>query len=324
MCRATCLSVLLSSLSALLLTNSVQAQLAHTVTAQNQFLCIAGSNGSGIAPGTSLVPSKSMSAYYSGGFQTLQANGSYQTTMTASSLGFSLTESSLNQGSGSAYTGPNQTLWVLWSLQPVTGTLTVSGFATTFSPFNLRTVYVDIDGDGSVEWSLSAGGVLSIPLTVNGSRSIRITSATNAAIGNVQINANMMFSVSATKEAYGTGCGAPLTLDSNVPALGTNWVLTTTGVDAISPFAVTFFGNRGPAVPFVTLGFNAPGCDAHLQSVFGSLSGTNSSGTASVTVAVPNSTVLVGAELSGQSVCLTTNNAALLHSSNGLEGTIGG
>jgi len=324
MFRATCLSVLLSSLSALLLTNSVQAQLTHTVTAQNLFLCVAGSTGTGIAPGSSLVPSNSMSAYYSGGFQTLQASGSYQATMTTSSLGFTLLESSSNLGSGSAYTGPNETLWVLSSLQPVTGTLRVSGFATTFSPFNLRTVTVDIDDDGSVEWSMSAGGVLSIPLTVNGSRSIRIISATDAAIGNVQINANMMFSVAATKEAYGTGCGAPLTLDSNVPALGTNWVLTTTGVDAISPFAVTFFGNRGPAVPFVTLGLNAPGCDAHLQSVFGSLSGANSSGIASVTVAIPSSAALIGAELSGQSVCLTSNNAALLHSSNGLEGTVGG
>ena len=94
--------------------------------------------------------------------------------------------------------------------------------------------------------------------------------------------------------------------------------------DAISPFAVTFFGNRGPAVPFVTLGLNAPGCDAHLQSVFGSLSGANSSGIASVTVAIPSSAALIGAELSGQSVCLTSNNAALLHSSNGLEGTVGG
>jgi hypothetical protein len=313
-------SVLLASLMA----QSVTAQIAHTVTTQNYFLCIAGQSGGGIPAGSSLIPSNSMSAYYSGGFQTLQANGFYQTTMTASSLGFSLTESCLNLGSGSASTGPNHTLWVLGSSQPVTGTLTVTGSATTFSPFNLRTVNVDVDNDGSVEWSLAAGGALSIPLTVNGSRSIRITSATNAAIGDVQINANMTFSVSATKETYGTGCGAPLTLDSNVPALGTNWVLTTTGVDAISPFAVTFFGDRGSAVPFVTLGFNAPGCDAHLQSVFGSLSGANSSGIASVTVAVPSSAALIGAELSGQSVCLTGNNAALLHSSNGLEGTIGG
>ena len=183
MIRATCLSLLLPSLSALLLTNSVQAQLAHTVTAQNQFLCIAGPSGDGITPGSNLIPSNSMSAYYLGGFQTLQASGAYQTTMTASSLGFSLQESSSNLGSGVAYTGPNETRWVLWSSLPVTGTLTVTGYATTFSPFNLRTVDVDIDDDGSVEWFLSAGGILSIPLTVNGSRAIRITSATNAAIG---------------------------------------------------------------------------------------------------------------------------------------------
>ena len=322
--RLSLSSFLLAALIALLMSQSVTAQIAHTATTQNYFSCIAGPSGGGIPAGFSLIPSNSMSAYYSGGFQTLQATGSYQTTMTASSLGFSLTESCLNLGSGTASTGPNHSLWVIGSLQPVTGTLTVTGSSTTFSPFNLRTVNVDIDDDGSVDWSLAAGGALSIPLTVNGSRSIRVTTATNAAIGNVQINANLMFSVSATSEIYGTGCGAPLSLSSNAPALGTNWVLTTTGIDAISPFAVTFFGDRGPAVPFTTFGLNAPGCDAHLQSVLGSLSGASSSGTASVTIAVPNSAALIGAELSGQSACLTTSNAAGLHSSNGLEATIGG
>jgi len=115
----------------------------------------------------------------------------------------------------------------------------------------------------------------------------------------------------------------PLSVDSNPPHLGGNWDVTTSSIDPISPFAITFFGARGPATPMVLIGLNAPGCDINLASVLTDVTGINTAGSATVSVPIPNNTALAGFLLAGQSVCLTLTNGANLLTSNGVEGMLG-
>ncbi|MFT6081635.1 MAG: hypothetical protein ACI8UD_002920 [Planctomycetota bacterium] len=107
------------------------------------------------------------------------------------------------------------------------------------------------------------------------------------------------------------------------PVIGGNWDLTTTGIDAVSPIAITFLGNRGPAIPMLAIGLNAPGCDINLSTILGSLSAPALAGSATVTLAIPANPALAGQLLSGQSISLTLSNAANIVTSNGLEGTLG-
>ena len=115
----------------------------------------------------------------------------------------------------------------------------------------------------------------------------------------------------------------PLTLDSNGPSIGGNWDITTSEIDPISPFAITFFGARGPATPATLIGINAPGCDINLASAIADLTGINTAGAATVTVPIANNNALAGFALSCQSVCLTLTNGSNLLFSNGVEGVIG-
>jgi hypothetical protein len=115
----------------------------------------------------------------------------------------------------------------------------------------------------------------------------------------------------------------PLTIGSNSPSLGTNWDVTTSNIDPLSPIAITFFGARGPATPATLIGIAAPGCDINLATALTSVTTPNAGGSAVATVPIPNSLVLVGFQLSAQSICLTATNAANLLFSNGVEGTLG-
>ena len=115
-----------------------------------------------------------------------------------------------------------------------------------------------------------------------------------------------------------------LTLDSNRPVLGTNWDLTTSNIEAVSPFAITFLGNaQGAGVPFTAIGLNAPGCAIWINTVLGSLTGLAAGGSSTVSLPIPNNAALAGAILTGQSICLTLKNPANLLGSNGIESTMG-
>lgn len=116
----------------------------------------------------------------------------------------------------------------------------------------------------------------------------------------------------------------PLALTSNVPMLNSNWTITTSNIDAISPLAITFFGDaQGPGLPFQAIGLDAPGCTFWINTILGSLTGLAASGTTKVSLPIPNNPALVGAILTAQSICLTTQNPANLLSSNALQGTLG-
>jgi len=117
---------------------------------------------------------------------------------------------------------------------------------------------------------------------------------------------------------------SPLALDSNLPVLGTNWDLTTSNIDALSPISITVFGNaQGPGLPMTAIGFNAPGCSVWVDVVNGSLSAPSVGGTSVTVFPIPSNPVLQGFQLSAQSVCLTLANQANLLTSNGLLGTVG-
>ena len=116
---------------------------------------------------------------------------------------------------------------------------------------------------------------------------------------------------------------APLALDSNFPRFGTNWNLTTTRINPVSPISITFFGTAS-VNPGIDLGFlGAPGCSAYINTVVGDATGTVVNGSSTVTIPVPNTTSLGGTVISAQSVCLTLLNALGLQTSNGLEVSIG-
>ena len=115
-----------------------------------------------------------------------------------------------------------------------------------------------------------------------------------------------------------------LELNSNRPLLGTNWDLTTSYIDPVSPFALTFFGDAAAApIPFTAIGLNAPGCDINLLTTVLDLVGIASAGTTTVSLPIPNNPALSGTMLSAQSICLTLGNSANIYSSNGVTGTLG-
>lgn len=125
----------------------------------------------------------------------------------------------------------------------------------------------------------------------------------------------------ATANAFGSGC--TLSLSSNLPVLGTTWSLVTSQIDPVSPFAFTFFGDRGPAIPLPLIGLNAPGCSIHLATTTWSQANLSTGGSATAAFAIPANPALVGVAVSAQSICLTLANSANLLSSNGLEGIVG-
>ena len=116
----------------------------------------------------------------------------------------------------------------------------------------------------------------------------------------------------------------PLALNSNTPILGNNWNLTTSNIDPVSPIAITFFATgQAPRLPFAGIGLNAPGGSICINTAIISLSAGNVGGSATVSIAIPNNPLLTGGVLTAQSLCLTTQNAANLLGSNGLQGTLG-
>jgi 3',5'-cyclic AMP phosphodiesterase CpdA len=128
----------------------------------------------------------------------------------------------------------------------------------------------------------------------------------------------------ALRVPFGAGCHG-LSLASNAPRVGFDWRLTASGVDPVSPFGVFYFGGsrQDPAASLPSLGLAAPDCFLNVGTVFGLLSTSALSGSASVDVAVPNQTALLGLALVAQSLALSPANAAGVATSNGIDATVG-
>lgn len=117
----------------------------------------------------------------------------------------------------------------------------------------------------------------------------------------------------------------PLELAANAPVLGSNWDLTTTNIDALSPVSITFLGNAAvnPGLPMAAIGFNAPGCSIYINTILGDLTALNAGGMSVASLPIPNNAALTGSILTAQSICLTLLNPANLLASNGVEGLLG-
>lgn len=128
----------------------------------------------------------------------------------------------------------------------------------------------------------------------------------------------------ASNSTFGAGCHG-LSVASNSPVIGGTWTITTSGIDPISPLALTFFGamQQTPALPMTLIGFNAPGCDVNIAGLIASASGPNVGGTATLNAPVPLNATLKNADLYMQSAALTLANPASLATSNGAKAVVG-
>jgi hypothetical protein len=125
--------------------------------------------------------------------------------------------------------------------------------------------------------------------------------------------------------SVGAGCDG-LALGSTAPELGTNWVLTTTGLSVISPAGITFFSTASNAVgvPLNLIGINSPGCNAYLGgSLLGSADAANIAGESQLFVGVPGNAALLGSGLTAQSVGLSLALPGLVATSNTIDVVFG-
>lgn len=120
---------------------------------------------------------------------------------------------------------------------------------------------------------------------------------------------------------FGHGC-QQLELDSNTPVIGTDWVLTVTGMQ--TGVALLFFGSQAlyPGVSMSTFNINAPGCHNFLGNLLATYTLFGANGTASRIVPIPANPGLKGSWLVAQAVCATPN-LATFTTSNGVTGTFG-
>lgn len=128
----------------------------------------------------------------------------------------------------------------------------------------------------------------------------------------------------AARVVYGTGCDSPpLTLDSNLPRVGTTFTLTATNVHASSPVGLMFFGDQQVSPPIDLGSLGAPGCSAHTNANLASFTFPVTSGSGSVSLTLPANPALVGVSLTSQAAAFTPAFALGLSTSNGVAWTVG-
>ena len=129
----------------------------------------------------------------------------------------------------------------------------------------------------------------------------------------------------ASSVGFGIGCPAtqPLALNSNLPLLGTDWLLTASSVDPSSPLCLFWFGEIA-VNPGVDLGFiGAVGCFAYTNANLGAFLAPVISGSGTFTVSVPNNPALLAYELTVQASAASNSTTVGFVTSNGLTGVIG-
>lgn len=175
------------------------------------------------------------------------------------------------------------------------------------TPFAPPTVWTEFDTVGTSQ------GVFSFTRSAAGDEAILAAGFANTAGGQQLMNTRRSL-------YYGAGCGA-LALTAPAAVLGTNWDLTTSNIDPVSPLSITFFGQIEAALPLDFLG--GIGCTAYVDLLLGSLAAANVGGTSVLTVPVPITPSLAGIVFKTQSVCLTLGNPLNLYTSNGVSTSLG-
>lgn len=114
----------------------------------------------------------------------------------------------------------------------------------------------------------------------------------------------------------------PLAVDGTVPRLGLVWQLQASNLEPISPVGLLVFGAASlPGVDLAALG--APGCRAYQSSDVTSAIFASVGGSFSAALPIPNSAAFAGLPVHCQALGLTTRNALLLATSNGLSAVLG-
>ena len=129
----------------------------------------------------------------------------------------------------------------------------------------------------------------------------------------------------ASSVEFGIGCPTtqPLALNSNLPLLGTDWLLTASSVDPSSPLCVFWFGdiavNSG-----VDLGFiGAVGCFAYTNANLTAVVVSVTSGSSTYHIPIPNNPALLAYALTVQASAASNSTTVGFVTSNGLTGVIG-
>ncbi|MCA8954019.1 MAG: hypothetical protein KDE27_31205 [Planctomycetes bacterium] len=128
----------------------------------------------------------------------------------------------------------------------------------------------------------------------------------------------------ATVETYGVGCEG-LTLAATVPTLGSNWEVTTTGLDVSSTLAITYLGltRQDPPLAMSTFGLDMPGCDLLIATVLAVHVLPVANSTATLSLALPASTAFTGLPLTAQTLANGAMNAAGFATSNAASAVVG-
>ena len=113
-----------------------------------------------------------------------------------------------------------------------------------------------------------------------------------------------------------------LSLDSNLPALGSVWQLQLDNCGA-SPLAFFFFGDTviDPGLDLASVG--APGCSAYTNANLGAFTSLVAGDSSQFNLLLPSSPTLIGAAISVQGSAATAANALTVATSNGLSGVVG-
>ncbi len=114
----------------------------------------------------------------------------------------------------------------------------------------------------------------------------------------------------------------PLAVDGTQPRLGLVWQLQASNLEPISPVGLLVFGSASlPGVDLAALG--APGCRAYQTSDVPSTIFASVGGGFAAALPIPSSAAFAGMPVHCQVLGLTTRNALLLATSNGLSAVLG-
>lgn len=132
-------------------------------------------------------------------------------------------------------------------------------------------------------------------------------------------------SMTAAVNLFGNGCPStnPLALNSNLPMLGSSWVLSTSAAELSSSLSVFWIGDSA-IVPGYDLGFiGAAGCVAYTNANLYVAVEPTSGGTSLHAIPVPNALSLVGIHLTAQATAESSATLIGFTTSNGLSATLG-
>ena len=130
--------------------------------------------------------------------------------------------------------------------------------------------------------------------------------------------------VNASVTAFGAGCPAfqPLTASSNLPILGTSWLIDASPIAPVSP-CLFWFGDTAISSGIDLSFIAAAGCFSYSNANLGAFIATASSGSGSLAINVPSNPALLNYALTVQASTSSTSTPAGFITSNGIEAVIG-